>query len=323
MNDLTWHYTENQFDNSTKGSKRRMKLMGQRHQAALDNAPVGIKAALLARVTPPYEAFAEKYDEWVNQRGTLSGAVVAYQGLLGQLSAEGIENLETAFKVVHRRGSPQHATAFVGGRAPYQEGADDERVEALKNLKTRMVNLATPALAAVIAQATALLTPLLAARTAVADATSAAEYARTQMEPLRVALAVALYRNMAGLMQELGPSENVAAFFDLELLRQSGGEGEDGGSTPPPPPPVLPTAPQNVTVQAGSSGSGAVQAGCDPVSGATAYNFYSDGILKATSAEPSATLEGFTPGDSVPVIIKAENAAGEGPGSEPVTGTAG
>ena len=86
---------------------------------------------------------------------------------------------------------------------------------------------------------------------------------------------------------------------------------------------TLPTAPQNATVLIGDAGSGTVLVACDPVSGADAYNFYWDGILKATSALPSALLEGFTSGESVTVIIKAQNATGEGPGSEPVTAAAG
>ena len=97
-------------------------------------------------------------------RATLAGATVAYDNLLAALSAEGIEDLETAFKVVYRRGTPQHATVFAGGRAPYHEGAADERVDALENLRTRMEGLANPALAEVIARVTGLIEPLRALR---------------------------------------------------------------------------------------------------------------------------------------------------------------
>jgi hypothetical protein len=238
MADADWHYLENQFDNSTKQSKKRMKNQAQHHRDALVAAPAGIKTALIARLTPPHEAFLNKYNQWVNLRAQRKGAGLTLEELLAKLSAEDIEEIETKFKNFYKRGTPQHATAFAGGRAPYQEGAEDERVDALVNLHTRIDDIADPALDPVTDLVTAVLEPLQAARTATTTLGAQAEQARTQIESLRVALAGALYKNMAGLMQELGPVEEVAAFFDLTLLRETGADEEDPEPIPPPPPVV-------------------------------------------------------------------------------------
>ena len=56
-----------------------------------------------------------------------------------RLSPTDIENLETDFKAIYKRGTIQHTTVFADGRAPYQEGPYDEWVAALEALRIRWV----------------------------------------------------------------------------------------------------------------------------------------------------------------------------------------
>ena len=95
------------------------------------------------------------------------------------------------------------------------------------------------------------------------------------------------------------------------------------GGTPPIP---LPTAPQNGSVGSGNAGSGEVNFDWQPAPAGQAvveYHVYRDGVLVATVQGPPATLGGFTSGEAVTLTVRGVNATGEGPGSEPVTGTAG
>jgi hypothetical protein len=240
MADADWHYLENQFDNATKKSRKRMKSIGQQHKDSLSEAPATIKAALIARITPPFDAFLAKYNVWVNLKANRKGAVLVFEGLLEHLSAVDIEDIETEFKGVYKRDTPQHTTAFAGGRAPYQEGSDDDRVDALVALQGRIQELAdeNPALDGTVDLVATAVTNLQAARTAANGFETKVELARTQIEPLRKALAVALYKNLGALMGELGPDEQIAAYFDLELLRETGPDEEDPDPITPPSPPT-------------------------------------------------------------------------------------
>lgn len=116
-----------------------------------------------------------------------------------------------------------------------------------------------------------------------------------------------------------------------DALSQISTEG-GGGSTPPPPPPppppplALPTAPQNPGITSGATGSGTLTFTWDAAPTAqevTTYNVYGETGLQASPTTNSVELDSFDPGSSVTLTVKAANATGEGPASEPATGTAG
>ncbi len=213
-----------------------MKQIAQHHADALVSAPATIKTALQTRLAGPKANFEGKYGEWRGLLAQRAGAVIAVEQLLTKLSAEDIEDLETAFKAVFKRGTPQHTIAFAGGREPYQSGSDDERLDALQQLERRIADLGESTLDAVGDLVAAVRVPLETAMALVSGKGAASELARTEIEPLRATLAVALYKNLAQLMSELGPSEQVAAFFDLLLLRETGADEEPVVPEPPVPP---------------------------------------------------------------------------------------
>ena len=142
-----------------------------------------------------------------------------------------------------------------------------------------------------------------------------------QLEPLRLALCAALYKNLASLMVlfAANPPE-VAAFFDLTLIMAPPGGGEE---EPPPPPPPLPGAAtlggvasdgQGNTVFTGMAAEGA--ASFQPqvlVPGAAEF-----ADLGGEVAGPDATIPtGFTPGE-FQGRVAGVNSSGRGPWSEAV-----
>jgi hypothetical protein len=266
MPDEEWHYLENQFDNSTKDSYKRAKQQAQFHADAAPNAPGGIAAALGNRLAAAKTPFDNAYNLWVQKRGQLKGATQAYSERLDQFAGEDIEEIETAFKGGFKRGTPEHTSAFPQGREPFQQGGGDARVTALGNLKTRCEELIVPlqtglqnaqnnnepqavidewqlrvfSMSAARDKAQAAHTALSGLRTLQNDLETEVDLARTAIEPLRVALGDALYTNLAQLMMTLNTGAlrpQIAAFFDLDILRETGPEEEEPPVIPPVPPP--------------------------------------------------------------------------------------
>lgn len=102
--------------------------------------------------------------------------------------------------------------------------------------------------------------------------------------------------------------------------------GSGGGGGPIEPTIPLPTAPQNGSVGSGNPGSGDVNFSWDPSpaeQAVTDYHVYRDGVLIATVQAPPATIGGLTSGEAVSLTARAVNATGEGPDSQPVSGTVG
>lgn len=267
MADIDWHYIENQFDNSTKNSYKRARQQGEFHGNTLGNAPGSIAAVLLNRIGSALTPFVVKYDLWQQKRGQFKGATQAYNEALDLFSAEGVEQIDSAFRGAFARGTVQYTSAFPQGRAPFQTGAGDLRITALGNLKTRCVELLPP-LEAELATAQGNGSPqevidashlrvlsltsaknmanttwlaLSGLRSAQDDLESERDLARTAIEPLREALADALYANMCGLAQVLNTKAlrpQVATFFNLEILRETAPEEEEVAPIPPVVPPV-------------------------------------------------------------------------------------
>ncbi|WP_128977574.1 chitinase [Streptomyces roseicoloratus] len=95
---------------------------------------------------------------------------------------------------------------------------------------------------------------------------------------------------------------------DLSLL----GPGGD--------PVQIPGTPTGLTVT-GAPTASTVPLSWNPVSGATAYHVYVDGVRKATTAGTGATIGGLTPATSYDVQVSAANSAGESPKSPTVRAT--
>lgn len=266
MAEETWHYLENQFDNTTKTSQKRMHAQALFHGNALANAPAGIVNALNGRLLSARTPYDTKYALWQNFRGQLKGATQSQDESFAALSGDDIESIETDFKVAYKRGTPEHTSAFPQGREPFQSGSQDARKTALDALLTRIGQLIAPlngavttlvnngapqpeidaaqrragSMAAAQTTATARKTAIETARVLQDGLESNVALASDALEVLRVELATALYGNMLQLALELvAPATRgqVMAFFDLELLQHHEPDEEEPPVVPPPPGP--------------------------------------------------------------------------------------
>lgn len=268
MADIDWHYLVNQMDNATQNSFKRARAIGVHHNDAVQNAPAGVKAAIVANLAATFPQFTNGYQIWKTLSGETKGATVALVAKLDELSA-GIETIDTSFRSAFAKGSPEHTAAFPQGREPFQTGAQDSRIAATQTLQgicnTRLAEL-TAALDTAIMNAepqpvidkltlrklsiatahteTSALTAALNTLTTIqTDKSTEADLARVTLEPLRVALCDAMYANLGLLMSVLKTAAlrpQIATFFELMLLRQTGPEEEEPAVIPPPPTPPTP-----------------------------------------------------------------------------------
>nr|WP_313906143.1 glycoside hydrolase family 18 protein [Streptomyces sp. 130] len=104
-----------------------------------------------------------------------------------------------------------------------------------------------------------------------------------------------------------------AAYFvdDFSVTGPDGGGGTDPG-------PSIPGAPAGLAV--GSTTTSSVDLSWNPVSGATGYTVYKDGVKATTSTGTSATVTGLAADTAYQFAVTATNAAGESVKSATVSG---
>lgn len=261
MPDDTWKYVENQFDNSTKNSKKRMKELAIFHRDAVHGSSLPISAPMVSRTVAALPPFMTAYNSWLTARVQFKMATAALDAALTHLGSTDIEDIEVAYKGAHKRTTPEYATAFPLGREPFQSGGIDDKVTAIETLSGRL-GLQQSALATVVTNAENAADPALPLlRQRLGNLTSAAslttsvleniqtlrgtqhgaetqvELLRTGIEPLRKTLAAAMYANLGQLMTHFSATpEQITAFFDLSKLRETGVDEEE--------PPVPATTPK-------------------------------------------------------------------------------
>lgn len=272
MADQTWHYLENQFDNSTRNSRKRMNILIEDHAAKLTAGAGGnatVAAARTALVTPRTN-WQSAYQSWRNASAAYQAATLTLENALAVLRRSPgpglrskIDEWESKVAAFWGQGSPHYEYLFPRGREPFTEGARDEIISCVTELAGRLSTKGaelttaagdpalTPEEAAELAEQGAAIselggkvgifhTSLNGARTGQQEKEGAVDTLSTQVEVRRKEAAVALYGNLGQLMHEFRANPDaVAAYFDLDTLMKSGPDEEpvpppaNGGVTPP------------------------------------------------------------------------------------------
>lgn len=261
----TWHYLENQFLSVTKKRRGLADAIYKDHLAKLTGKLPGnaALAPLLAGITAAGAPWSVKYGEWKNARAEYRGTTQAVENLLAILQRKPvgggrskIEEWDSKIRAYWSPGDPIYETLLPQGRESFTTGARDQMLDEVGLLAGR-IQVQADALAAAAAAASgaeaALLTEqgdaLLALKPSVVAFSAQVNAARSvqtqkegfvdefseQLEPLRVDLCVALYRNVGSLMAMLAPHQaEVAGYFDLQLIMAPpAGDDEDEPGNPP------------------------------------------------------------------------------------------
>jgi len=217
----TWHYQENQFDNATDESFKKMNIINADHLAKLQ-AQQGDPdiAALLARTTAPHDAYNLRYSSWLSAKATYKGKTNHVDGYIDDLRTLKIKQWDIQVQQQFLEGSSDYIAILPGGRGPFQIGGIDERISQLQSLAQRLS--AYPTLAATMNDVTAFHATLDGARDLQQQKEQLVEDASDLLETARKDIALMMYRNLGFLMDKYGSTPQVISnFWELQLLRAS------------------------------------------------------------------------------------------------------
>jgi len=217
----TWHYQENQFDNATEGSFKKMNIINADHFAKLQaqQADPDI-AALLARTTPPHNNYNSRYSGWLSASGIYKGETSRVEEHLQELSLTKSREWDAQIQVVHLEGTPDYTAILPNGRQPFYSGTIDDRISHMEALALVLGNY--PALAATMNDVTAFHATLDGARDTQQQKEELVDDASDLLETARKDIALMMYRNLGFLIDKYGSTPQVISnFWELQLLRAS------------------------------------------------------------------------------------------------------
>jgi hypothetical protein len=224
MSDTIWHYVENQFDNCTKQSKKRMNRISSDHASKLlaENADLEIHT-LYTRFAPLRTSFSDAYADAIAANAIYKGRTQKFENLKKELTGTKIEDWDIQIQVVFRKDSPEYIELLPNGRKPFQSGTNDQRIEEVRALGLRLA--AYPALAAVKTSVDAFKTSIENARNDQQQKEDLVKQKSNLLEIARVATAKMMYGNLGVLMDKFRDDpKQIERFFDLEAIRNTGPE---------------------------------------------------------------------------------------------------
>jgi hypothetical protein len=153
MSATVWHFLENQFDNSTKNSRKRMNIILTDHLAKVF-ARLSEHATITALVSPTQavaNTWTTRYTDWRNKLASYRGASQTMQNLLDALKlAPGpgqrskIDEWDSKLTALWTPGSPEYVNFLPSGRAPFANGGRDNIIKEVGDFSQRLTAQITP-----------------------------------------------------------------------------------------------------------------------------------------------------------------------------------
>lgn len=241
MNTL-WKYAENTFEVVTRGSFKLMSILITDHKARctlLSNADPMNQTLIdaLTDATATHAAWTAAYTAWDSCRGEYKGTTQAFYQKLEELSSLKIRQWDAGIQTMFLEGTPEYTTLLPQGREPFQKGALDMRVAAVRTLADRLVSY--PVLTILMGQVNAFLTELDTLRASQQLKETEVDTCSAALEVQRVATASQMYRNLGRFMVLYWQNPvQIEDCFDMNYIRD--------GAPPPPedePEPIPPAPP--------------------------------------------------------------------------------
>lgn len=147
MSATIWHYLENQFDNSTKNSRKRMNIILSDHIAKL-SARLGEHATIAGLVGPTQgvmNTWSARYSDWRNKQAAYRSATKAVQDLLDALMFSAgpnvrskIDEWDSKISALWMPGSVEYVNFLPNGRAPFTIGGRDNIIKEVGDFSQRL-----------------------------------------------------------------------------------------------------------------------------------------------------------------------------------------
>lgn len=224
MAESIWHFADNQLDNCTKQSKKRMNRISSDHASKLlaETSDADI-LTLSTRFAPLRTSFSGAYADAIAANAIYKGRTQKFENLKKELTGTKIEDWDIQIQVVFRKDSPEYIELLPNGRKPFQSGTNDQRIEEVRSLGLRLA--AYPALAAVKTSVDAFKTSIENSRNDQQQKEDHVKQKSNLLEIARVATAKMMYGNLGVLMDKFRDDpKQIERFFDLEAIRNIGPE---------------------------------------------------------------------------------------------------
>jgi hypothetical protein len=214
-----WYYLENAILNSTENSFIKGLQISKVHYNALDGSS-GVPFILLLKnaYEPIHLKYVDKYNAWVAQGGSQQGMTLNLNQLLRLLSNTKIRNWDVAIQGVYDNTTPRYKELLPNKRIPFQQGKQNEKIEAVKSLGIAIGN--DTDLSAVKTDVDQTYANLTDAQSGQQTNVSQTSIASKELEAARVAMATAQYKNLGMFIYEYAATpELIAPYFDLKNIR--------------------------------------------------------------------------------------------------------
>ncbi|MCC6727305.1 MAG: hypothetical protein IT258_22560 [Saprospiraceae bacterium] len=217
-----WAQLYNQFDNATKSSKKKMRLIINDHCRRLESNKTGDPEleAMYDLTNPKRTAYDLKMKQWDSSKGIGKGMTKDWTNLLDEINDTVLDVWEGQVTYFFPMRTPTYIAIFPGGRMAITSGPYEDRLAALDALSETLDNYKD--LENLKTTVDAKLVQVHQARNSQRSQYDKVGTTSTELEEMRVELANLLDDNLCKLKvkyrQTLAMVEN---FYDLSLLRKN------------------------------------------------------------------------------------------------------
>ena len=226
MSTIPWKFIVNTFYSRTFQSMKNALSLTQDHLAKLtanetDADILAIKTAYL----PLHTAFITANNQLDSRLGIYKGKTQTFEEMLEELSKVKINEWRGQVFAVFPEGTDNATAIFPRDRQPFQSDTYDERVEAVNTLSLTLATYtAQPSLVALSASVQAYYLTLSSARALQQNNEGTVATLRTNLKEAHLLMCQGMYKNLGLLMAKYYQNpETIADYFDLTLLRDTGG----------------------------------------------------------------------------------------------------
>ena len=217
-----WSFIENPFLNATDSSFRRSVKISHLHLAALQamSAEDPEIAEMAIIFDPVNETLNSAYDSHKAQQGAQEGDTLSVNQQLRLLSNPKIRLWDIRIQNVYASDTAKYKALLPQHRKPFQTGAQLSRINAVNTLAMAMGT--DPLLASLKTEINTFYTQINTAYSSQQGAITSTRSLSDDVEDARVAMCIAMYRNLGKLMAKFaGKPTDIVKFFPLDLIRKA------------------------------------------------------------------------------------------------------
>ncbi|MBI2722054.1 MAG: hypothetical protein HYX39_07760 [Bacteroidetes bacterium] len=231
-----WIYTNNTFEVNTQGSHKKMLALSADTEAKLKAGPNDPAInALYQAYFPVYDTYRQIYINYDVAAGNYEGQTLNVESILKENMPKEIRKWEGYVRNIYPEDSPEEHSIFPNKRSPFLHSTYEDRISAVASLAKRLSLDNNPAIQAYAASVQSFYNLLISAREIQQNNEGLLGHLSDIREQQRVLLADELYGVLGGLMQKFkAEPDQITRFFDLSLIRETGGTNETLPSNAPP-----------------------------------------------------------------------------------------